>query len=90
VIEPHLDPKEEQLGRRLVTFELPKDPTPAEVSIAKDFVSLDHRSMRMLGQATPERGEVRDLLLNVAVFPAHSGHGRILDVPVTTTRETCP
>ena len=48
------------------------------------------RSLRMLDQATPERGEVRDLLLNVAGFPANSGHGGILDFPVTTTGETCP
>ena len=65
-------------------------PILTDVSIAKDFAGLVHGSMRMLGQGAPERGEVRDLLLNGADFSAHSVHGRILSVPVTTMGEPCP
>jgi len=68
VINTYLDAEEEALGHRLVTFSLPENATPAESGIAKDFVRIDHRSLRTLGSTTQERGEVRDLLVNVAGF----------------------
>ncbi len=46
---------------------MPDEPLPVEVIITKDIVRVDHRSLRMLG-ATPDRGEVYRLLLNVIGF----------------------
>jgi hypothetical protein len=60
--------QEEELARHLVIFSMPNDPTPIESAISKDLVLLDHRSLRTLGVNTAERDEIRNLLLNVAVF----------------------
>jgi hypothetical protein len=68
IVQTALNAEEEKFARRLVTFSLPESATPEENDIAKDFVRLDHRSIRTLGPYSNERGEVRDLLINVATM----------------------
>jgi hypothetical protein len=51
-----------------VTFALPEKPSSEEVALSNDFVRIDHRSLHTLPPKSKERGEVRDLLVNVASF----------------------
>src|SRR5262249_22607636 len=49
-----------------VTFQTPIDPSLEQVALMNDFVRVDHRSLHTLPPKSRERGEVRDLLVNVA------------------------
>jgi hypothetical protein len=66
--------EEEDLGAlgepsdKLVTFALPVEPSPEQVDLARDIVRVDHRSLHRLPPKSEERGEVRDLLVNVVSF----------------------
>jgi hypothetical protein len=49
----------------LVAFPMPNNPSSEQVELAKDIVRLDHRSLHTLPPKSKERGEVRDLIVNV-------------------------
>jgi len=70
-IETEFDSREESLGQHLVSFSPPDNPTPIESAISMGIVRLDHRSIRMLGTSSAERGEIRLLLGNVVIFLAN-------------------
>jgi hypothetical protein len=52
----------------LVNFQVPDNPSLAQVDLAKDIVRIDHRSLHTLPPKSKERGEVRDLLVNVVAL----------------------
>ena len=52
----------------LVTFALPEKLSLEQIDLAKDIVRLDHQSLHMLPPKSKERGEVRDLIINVVSF----------------------
>ena len=68
LIETEINEQDAALGRLLVTFNMPDNPTPAETLLAKEIVRVDHRSLHTLPPHSKERGEIRDLLVNVATF----------------------
>jgi hypothetical protein len=60
-------------GDKPVTFQTPIDPSSEQVALMNDFVRVDHRSLHTLPPKSRERGEVRDLLVNVAsLFEGYS------------------
>jgi hypothetical protein len=71
-VKTEIDPADKRLQQLLVTFEMPDDPTSEEVDLAAEIVRVDHQSLHTLPPKSSERGEIRDLLINVVVL----FHGR--------------
>jgi hypothetical protein len=55
----------EQYWNVLISFPMPSEPSADQSTLIKDIVRLDHRSLHTLSGRAKERGEVRDLLVNV-------------------------